>query len=58
MNWEAASAIAEWIGVILIIISLIHVALQIRQNTETIFTDCGYLILWVPAGFGSAQGFK
>lgn len=36
MSWEAASAIAEWIGVILIIISLVYVALQIRQNTETI----------------------
>ncbi len=36
MNWEAASAIAEWIGVILIIVSLIYVALQIRQNTATI----------------------
>ncbi|MDX1556100.1 MAG: hypothetical protein R3212_08745 [Xanthomonadales bacterium] len=36
MNWEAVSAIAEWIGVILIIISLIYVALQVRQNTETI----------------------
>jgi hypothetical protein len=36
MNWEAASAIAEWIGVILIIVSLVYVALQIRQNTATI----------------------
>jgi len=36
MSWEAASAIAEWIGVILIIVSLVYVALQIRQNTKTI----------------------
>ena len=36
MNWEAASALAEWIGVALIIVSLIYVALQIRQNTKTI----------------------
>ena len=36
MNWEAVSAIADSIGVILIIVSLIYVALQIRQNTQTI----------------------
>jgi hypothetical protein len=36
VNWEAATAIAEWIGVVLIIVSLIYVALQIRQNTQTI----------------------
>ncbi len=36
MSWDAASAIAEWIGVILIIVSLMYVALQVRQNTETI----------------------
>lgn len=36
MNWEAASALADWIGVILIVISLGYVALQIRQNTNTV----------------------
>ena len=34
MNWEAVSAIAEWLGVILIVVSLAYVALQIRQNTH------------------------
>ena len=36
MNWDAASAIAEWLGVIAVVVSLIYVALQIRQNTTTI----------------------
>lgn len=36
MSWEAVSAVADSIGVILIIVSLIYVALQIRQNTDTV----------------------
>ena len=36
VNWEAFSAIAEWIGVVLIVISLAYVAVQIRQNTKTV----------------------
>ena len=34
MNWEAVGAISEAIGVIAIFISLIYVAVQIRQNTH------------------------
>ena len=34
MNWEALGAIAEAAGVIAILISLIYVAAQIRQNTQ------------------------
>lgn len=34
MNWEAISAVAEVIGVIAVIASLIYVGLQIKQNTE------------------------
>ena len=34
MNWEAISAIAEVLGVIAIVVSLIYVAVQIRQNTK------------------------
>ena len=33
MNWDAISAVAEVIGVIAVIASLIYVGLQIRQNT-------------------------
>lgn len=36
MNWDAVSAIAEVIGVILIIVSLIYLAVQIRQNTKSV----------------------
>ncbi len=34
MNWEAVSAIAEVVGVIAIVVSLIYVSVQIRQNTK------------------------
>ena len=36
MNWEAASAMAEWFGVLLVVVSLGYVAIQIRQNTRTV----------------------
>lgn len=36
MNWEAVSAVAEWLGVILVVVSLGYVAFQIRQNTNTV----------------------
>lgn len=34
MNWEAISVIAESIGVIAVLITLIYLAIQVRQNTE------------------------
>ncbi len=34
MNWEAVGAIAEAVGVIAIFVSLVYVAVQIRQNTQ------------------------
>ena len=34
MNWEAISAIAEVVGVMAIVVSLIYVSIQIRQNTK------------------------
>ena len=34
MNWEAVGAIAESVGVIAIFLSLVYVAVQIRQNTR------------------------
>jgi hypothetical protein len=36
LNWEAASAVAEWTGVILVVVSLGYLAVQIRQNTRTV----------------------
>jgi len=36
MNWEAVGALAEAIGVIAIFVSLIYVAVQIRQNTQQV----------------------
>lgn len=34
MNWEAVGAIAEALGAIAVFVSLIYVAVQIRQNTK------------------------
>jgi hypothetical protein len=34
MNWEALGAISEAIGVVAIFVSLVYVAVQIRQNTQ------------------------
>lgn len=34
MNWEAISAISEIVGAIAVVVSLIYVAAQIRQNTR------------------------
>ena len=34
MNWEAISAVSEIIGAIAVVVSLIYVAAQIRQNTK------------------------
>lgn len=34
MNWEAVNAVAGVIGVLAIVISLIYVAIEIRQNTK------------------------
>lgn len=36
MNWEAVSAVAEWVGLIFVVVSLGYVAVQIRQNTTTV----------------------
>ena len=34
MNWEAISAIAEVVGVIAVVVSLVYLSVQIRQNTR------------------------
>ncbi len=36
MNWEAIGAIGEAIGAIAVIATLIYLAIQIRQNTESV----------------------
>ena len=39
MNWEAISTSAEIIGATLVIVSVIYLAQQVRQNTATARTD-------------------
>ena len=36
MNWEAIAAISEVIGVIFVILSLLYVATEVRQNTNAL----------------------
>lgn len=38
MNWDAISAVGEWVGVIAVLITLLYVAVQIRQNTAAVAT--------------------
>lgn len=39
MNWDAVSAIAEIVGVVAVVISLLYLAMQVRQNTNQLRQD-------------------
>ena len=39
MNWDAVTAIAELIGVIAVVVSLVYLAFQVRQNTMQLRQD-------------------
>lgn len=39
MNWDAVSAIAEILGVLAVVISLVYVGFQVRQNTMQLRQD-------------------
>lgn len=36
MNWDAISAIADVVGVLAVIVTVVYLALQIRQNTRSV----------------------
>jgi len=36
MNWEAIGAVSETIGAIAVVVTLIYLAVQIRQNSENL----------------------
>lgn len=38
MNWEAIAAVAELLGVLSVFVTLIYLAVQIRQNTAAVAT--------------------
>ena len=38
MDWDAVGAIAETVGVVAVVISLVYVAMQIKQSTEEAIT--------------------
>ena len=39
MNWDAITAIAELAGVVAVVVSLIYVGFQVRQNTRQLRHD-------------------
>ena len=40
MNWEAVGAIGEIVGAIAVVLSLVYLAAQIRQNTKLVEEQC------------------
>ena len=42
MNWDAISAIGELIGAVAVVITLLYVAVQIKQNTEFLSAQTAY----------------
>jgi len=42
MNWEAAGAIGEIVGSIAVLITLIYLAIQVRQNTRHVRAQMGH----------------
>ena len=42
MNWDAIGALSEMIGAIAVVITLVYLAIQIRQNTRAIRLDTGH----------------
>jgi hypothetical protein len=39
MNWEAIGAIGEVLGALAVIVTLVYLAVQIRQNTAAALTN-------------------
>ena len=35
MNWDAMGAVGEVVGALAVVISIVYLAIQIRQNTQT-----------------------
>ena len=42
MNWDAVGALSELVGAVGVIITLVYLAIQIRQNTRAIRLDTGH----------------
>ena len=36
MNWEAIGALGETVGALAVLVTLVYLAMQIRQNTKTV----------------------
>ena len=39
MNWEAVSALGQIIGALAVLITLIYLAIQLKQNTAAVATS-------------------
>jgi hypothetical protein len=40
MNWEAIGAVGEIVGAVAVVLSLVYLAVQIRQNTQQVQEQC------------------
>ncbi|MDX1507808.1 MAG: hypothetical protein R3358_05985 [Woeseiaceae bacterium] len=45
MNWDAVSAVAEVVGVIAVVVSLIYLAVQVKQNTNQLRQENMYTLV-------------
>ena len=45
MNWEAVSAIAEVVGLVAVIVTLVYLARQIHQNNQLLNEQASYQML-------------
>ena len=56
MNWEALSAIADIVGVVLLLVSLVYLAMQIRQSNEMALAESERELLenWANAVAGTS----
>jgi hypothetical protein len=50
MNWEAIAAISEAVGAVTIVVTLIYLAVQVRQNTASVRANAYQT--WVSANVG------
>jgi hypothetical protein len=52
MNWEATGALAELIGALGVIVSIVYLAAQVRQNTRALRLDAAHNVMKASADVG------
>jgi hypothetical protein len=52
MSWEATGALAEVLGALGVIVSLVYLAVQVRQNTKALRLDAAHNVMKASADVG------